>query len=89
MIIETLGDAYTHSVKAIMACAEGKGSAMKKHRECIFRRELDMMTLVCTRGREFPIGLLQERMRCPACGSRRIRIMWDFPAGSRSNTAVL
>lgn len=79
MIIETLGDAYTHSITAVLACAEGKGSGMKKHRECTFRQELDTMTLLCTRGRDFPIGMLQNVMRCPRCGSRRVRLMWDLP----------
>jgi DNA-directed RNA polymerase subunit RPC12/RpoP len=77
MVIETLGDAFTHSVTVELACAEGKGDGLKKHRECIFRHQLDMMTLVCTRGRDFPIAMLKDRMRCPRCGSRKVRILFN------------
>lgn len=80
MIIETLGDAYNHSIGCTLACAEGKGSGMKKHAECIFRCDLDMMTLVATRGRAFPMARLAERLRCPRCGSLRVRVMWRIPS---------
>lgn len=89
MEIETLGDAYIHSVKVTLACAEGKGSGMKKHRECIFRQELDMMTLLCTRGRDFPLAMLQNVMRCPRCGSRRVRILWKFPSNTHSGSVAV
>lgn len=88
MLIETLGDAYTHSIRIHLACAEGKGQAMKKHRECRFRRELDVMTLLCTRGRDFPLSMLRERMRCPRCGSRLVRIAWDLPTNADSRSSV-
>jgi hypothetical protein len=44
------------------------------------RRELDMQTLVCTRGRDFPVAHLAERLRCPRCGCRRVAVMFDPPA---------
>ena len=82
MQIETLGDAYTHSVRIKMRCAWGKRDAMKSVRECLFSTELDVQTLVCTRGRDMPITFLQERMRCPQCGSRRVRLLFDVPSNS-------
>jgi hypothetical protein len=36
-----------------MRCAWGKHDGMKSKRECTYRRELDMTTLVATRGRKF------------------------------------
>ncbi len=30
----------------------------KHHRACIFRAKLDVETLVCNRGRDFPLGRL-------------------------------
>lgn len=55
MQIETLGDAYTHSVRIRLRCAWGKRDAMKSVRECLFSAELDVQTLVCTRGRDMPL----------------------------------
>jgi DNA-directed RNA polymerase subunit RPC12/RpoP len=64
-----------------MRCAHGKGDGMKRGRECVFRRELELETLVCTRGRDFPLSLLAERLRCPTCGSRRVAVIYDPPSG--------
>jgi hypothetical protein len=79
MQIETLGEAYTHGVTAIVYCAWGKRDGMKSIQECVFSKRLDMATLVCTRGRDFPMALLAQRVRCPRCGSRRMRVLYDFP----------
>lgn len=79
MQIETLGDALTHSVKIHMRCAYGNREGLKTIRECQFKTVLDNLTLVCTRGRDMPIMLLQERLRCPRCGSRRIRLFLAIP----------
>lgn len=61
-------------------CAWGPRDGMKRHRECVFGSELDMATLVWTRGRGFPLGLLESRLRCPRCGSRRVRVTFTVPA---------
>ena len=80
MQIETLGDALNHGVTALMACAHGTRDGMRSVAECKYRKALDMETLVCTRGRDFPMARLAERLRCPRCGSRRVRLMWQFPS---------
>lgn len=80
MQIETLGDALTYSVRITMRCAWGKRDAMKSVRECVFSTELDVMTLVCTRGRDMPITYLQQRLKCPHCGSRQVRFFMTFPS---------
>lgn len=79
MQLETLGDAWTYSVRVHMWCNEGHGDGMKRKRPCVYNRELDLPTLVCTRGRAFPIARLAERLRCPECGSRRIRVLFRLP----------
>src|SRR5215217_2986916 len=70
MLVETLAEAYTLSWRVHMRCAWGKRDGMKSVRECLFRCELDMETLAATRGRDFPLARLAERLRCPRCGSR-------------------
>lgn len=90
MEIETLGDAFTHSVKVKMYCAEGPHTGgMKRGRECHFSSELDTMTLVATRGRKFPIAWLGTRLRCPRCESLNIRVRLIFPSEHKPNSAAL
>jgi hypothetical protein len=50
---------------------------MKSVRECTGRFLLDMQTLVWTRGRDFPLARLENRLRCTRCGSRRVSILFD------------
>jgi hypothetical protein len=44
------------------------------------RVEFDIATLVWTRGRDFPMGMLESRLRCPRCRSRRVRVAFNIPA---------
>ena len=37
-------------------------------RRCVYRKQLDLETLVATRGLNFPISRLESRLMCPACG---------------------
>jgi hypothetical protein len=55
-------------------------------RECTYRRELDLETLVCTRDRAFPFSRLESRLRCPSCGNRRMIVMFEPPARAASAT---
>ena len=86
--METLGEAHSLSWRVHIRCAHGRRDGMKSIRECIFSAELDMMTLVATRGRDFPLARLADRLRCPRCGSRRVSVMYDPPAGSNRARAA-
>ena len=79
MSIETLGEAYSAGWRIKVRCAFGKGDGMKKVRECISRAELDMETLVWTRGKNFPLARLESRMKCPRCNSRNVVVIFDIP----------
>lgn len=35
--------------------------------------------LVWMRGRDFPISMPSQRLKCPACGCRQISVMFDVP----------
>jgi hypothetical protein len=88
MKIETLGDAFTHSVKVWMACAWGPYTkGYQRGRECGYRYDLDLETLLCTRGRAFPMAKLASRLRCPRCGSREVRVVWNFPTNAGASKA--
>jgi DNA-directed RNA polymerase subunit RPC12/RpoP len=60
---------------------------MKSIRECIFGAELDLPTLVWTRGRDMPLSSLEARLKCPRCGSRRVTIVYDVPSRPREARA--
>jgi len=63
-----------------MWCAHGPREGMKRIRECVFRKQLDVDTLVCTRGRNLPLSRLESRLMCPACGSRRVTVVFEPPS---------
>jgi hypothetical protein len=47
---------------------------MKTVHGCLGKAELDLHTLVW-----FPITSLENRLKCPLCGSRRASIIFDLP----------
>src|SRR5262245_51257934 len=81
-LVETLGEAWSLGWRVHMRCAKPTRNGMKSVRGCVYRCELDMETLVCTRGRAFPLALLADRLRCPRCGSRQVSVMYDPPSGA-------
>jgi hypothetical protein len=81
MGVETLGEAWNLSWRLHMRCLHDGSEGMKRHRSCGYTAELDMRTLVCTRGRDFPLARLAERLRCPRCGCRRVAVMFGPPSG--------
>jgi hypothetical protein len=82
MPVETLGDAFSLGWRVTARCVRGRedGPSSKSSRECLYRRELDMETLVCTRGRGFPLSRLDSRLRCPRCGNRRMVVIFEPPS---------
>ena len=82
-MVSTLGEAHDHGWKVKARCAYGKRDGMKSIRACIARIDLDMETLLWTRGRDFPIGHLADRLRCPKCGSRQVAVFFGPPANDR------
>ena len=62
--METLGDAFAAGWRITGRCAWGKREGMKSRRECQYTRELDLETLVCTRGPNFPLSSLDGRLLC-------------------------
>jgi len=62
MVVETLGDAFSAGWRITARCAWGKREGMKTRRECHYTRELDLETLVWTRGPNFPLSSLDGRL---------------------------
>jgi hypothetical protein len=67
-----LRDERTRSFSAIAA-----NKCKTKGMKCHYTKELNLETLVWTRGRKMPLSDLKDRMMCPRCGGRRISIIFD------------
>lgn len=87
MSVETLGDAWTHGVRMYFRCAAPERDGLKSVRACGWKYELEVMTLMCTRGRDFPVSMLSSRMRCPMCGSRSVYVALSFPGQPNAEAA--
>jgi hypothetical protein len=79
MPVETIGEAYKHGWRVHARCGQGKYAGMKAIALCTHNEELDLRTLVWTRGAAFPVSLLASRMKCPACGSSRVFLSFTVP----------
>jgi hypothetical protein len=73
MKVETLGDAFTHSWRVTARFRGGVVDDRTHTRRCVYQEELDLHTLVWTRGRNFPLARLESCLMCPRCGARRRR----------------
>jgi hypothetical protein len=60
-------------------CADGYREGTKSMRRCVYRKQLDLETLVSTRGPNFPLSRLESRLMCPACGSRQVTVVFEPP----------
>ncbi len=78
-MIATLGEALDLGWRLRIYCRFGKREGMKSIRECTAYVEVDLPTLVWTRGRDFPIARLDTRMKCARCGSRRVMVAFEPP----------
>jgi hypothetical protein len=86
-MIETLEQARNAGVRITVRCAWGRREGLKSIRECKASVRLDLDTLVWTRGATFPVSMLEGRLKCPACGSRRVVLMFGLPGKPIAKTA--
>ncbi len=88
LMVETIGEAMDASWKLKARCAFGKREGTKSIRECLWQYDIDMMTLVATRGRAFPLSMLNGRLKCPRCGSTRITVVYLPPSNPTRQAAT-
>jgi hypothetical protein len=79
MATETLSEALSHGWRVTARCIGGVEDDRRSRRACIYRRELDLETLVWTRGPNFPLSRLESRVMCPRCGSRQVSLLFTIP----------
>ena len=69
MPIETLGDALTAGWRVHAKCIDGRVEQTHSTRKCHYTKELNLETLVWTRGRKMPLSDLKDRMMPAVRGS--------------------
>ncbi|MBZ9936938.1 hypothetical protein LB518_11580 [Mesorhizobium sp. BR1-1-16] len=69
---ETIGGAFQAGCVARVRCNGKRKNVPKSSRPCEFRADLDMQTLLLTRGPNFPLEMLPSRLMCPSCGGRNM-----------------
>lgn len=85
MEVETLGQAFDAGWRLHLRCSIGKQrEGLRLVRPCPYRYELDVETLVATRGRDLPLAVLGQRLRCPHCQSRSVMLSFTPPTGGAS-----
>ena len=95
MQVETLGIARSLGWKVHMRCAHGPREGLKRVRECVYRKQLDIDTLVCTRGPNFPLSRQAIRMAKtlaatePHCGAIAFSRTGDPALGDFEDAVVL
>ena len=89
MAVETLGEAWNFGWQIRMRCLDNGREGLKHRRSCDYRAELDLQTLVCTRGRDFPLARIAQRLRCPRCGCRDVTVMFVAPTTHGVNAAAV
>lgn len=85
---QTLGEAQGRMLRIRVRCASEKRDGAKLIRDCIHNYELDVDTLLWTRGRNFPIERLSSRLKCPRCNSRQVKVEISHPVSGRLLTTV-
>jgi hypothetical protein len=83
MEVETLGVARSLGWKVHMRCANGYRQETRSMRRCVYRKQLDLETLVATRGPNFPLSRLESRLMCPSCGNRRVVVVFEPPSNAQ------
>ncbi len=78
-MVATLGEAHDLGWRLTVFCRFGKRDGLKSIRECTAKLDADLITLIWTRGRDFPIARLEGRMKCPRCGGRQVLIAFQPP----------
>jgi hypothetical protein len=84
MIVTTLGEwfrlGWRVKARRIQFGPMAKSGHGQRTAICRTIAELDLRTLVWTRGESFPLDMLESRLRCPRCGGRRVQVIFEPPS---------
>lgn len=68
MTISTIGEAINAGWRVFASC------------DCGSVCEMERQTLLWRSGRGMPLALLKDRLRCPVCGERNVKVTWTLPS---------
>jgi hypothetical protein len=80
--VESLGQAWRAGWRITAHClwyGQPKRRSDRRIPWCDTVTELDLKTLVWTRGERFPLSELASRLKCPKCGFRNVRVLFNVP----------
>jgi hypothetical protein len=86
MTMTTLGDALDAGWRLRAKCEGVTYIDTKLFGGCNEKVELDMRTPVWTRGAASKLTQLPERLKCPKCGSQRMRLVYEVPTEPNAAT---
>jgi hypothetical protein len=81
-----LGEAFLVGLSPRVRCLREKRRRPAKIEPCGYAADLDLESLIWTRGAKFPCWRLRQRLRCPRCGGLAVEIAW-LPGESPSSRA--
>lgn len=90
MSITTLGEAWRLGWRVRVRCLLIGRKPKSRDRTtvwCDTTTELDMKTLVWTRGEKMPLDRLSALFRCPNCGNRKITVAFEVPNQPKAEAA--
>jgi hypothetical protein len=86
--VKTLGEAWKLGwrvrARCVVATTAGHTHQKRYTLVCETSADLDMKSLVWTRGEAFPLDQLASRLRCPRCGSRSVQVVFEVPNRPKS-----
>ena len=82
MEVETLGVARSLSWRIHMRCANGYRET-RSMRKCVYRKQLDLETLVATRGPSFPPHDWKAA-HVPSGGNRSVTVVFEPPSNAQA-----
>jgi len=80
MAVETLGQAWELGWRLRLRCLRGGHIGIVRIEKCDYHRELDLETLLATRGHGFPLSMLASRLKCPRCRGTRVSVIFEPPS---------
>jgi hypothetical protein len=80
MELQKLGVARSLGWKVHMRWIKSYREGTRSIRRCVYRKQLDLETLVGTRGPNFPLSRLESRLMCPSRGGRQITVVFEPPS---------
>jgi hypothetical protein len=86
-MVRTLKDAWHAGWRIRVRCyvfGPHHKAGWRDHVICDHSTELDLKTLVWTRG-NLPLAVWEKKLRCPRCGNMRIQVIYEIPNQPNAN----